>query len=80
MKQQDDENLMSYISRFNRERMTMDYQNEKITLVALLGGIWPQNSFIAEIARRALTKLREFMDQANGFINNEETFKALTVP
>lgn len=60
MKQRDDERLKSYLSRLNKERMTMDDQNEKITLVVLLGGIWPHNPFKTDIARKTPTLLREF--------------------
>lgn len=38
MKQRDDESLESCLSRFSRERMTTDDQDEKLTLVTLLGG------------------------------------------
>ncbi|XP_041026936.1 uncharacterized protein LOC121267131 [Juglans microcarpa x Juglans regia] len=46
VKQRDDESLKSYVSRFNQERMTMDDKDEKITLAALLGGVWLRNSFM----------------------------------
>lgn len=58
--------------------MSTDNQDEKITLVALLGGVWPRNLFLEEIAHRTPTTLREFMDQADGFINAKDTFEALT--
>ncbi|XP_041027035.1 uncharacterized protein LOC121267253 [Juglans microcarpa x Juglans regia] len=73
VKQRDDENLKSYLCRFNKERMTTDDQDEKITLAALLGGVWPRNLFMKEIARKTPTSLREFMDRADGFINAEDT-------
>lgn len=60
--------------------MTTDYQDEKITLAALLGGIWPRNPFMAEIALQTPTTLRELMDRADGFINVEDTLEALTAP
>lgn len=46
VKQQENKSLKSYLSQFNRERMTTDSKDEKVTLVALLGGIWPRNSFM----------------------------------
>ncbi|XP_041002416.1 uncharacterized protein LOC121248119 [Juglans microcarpa x Juglans regia] len=36
IKQTEDESLKSYLARFNKERMTIDNQDEKITLTALL--------------------------------------------
>ncbi|XP_040999521.1 uncharacterized protein LOC121245565 [Juglans microcarpa x Juglans regia] len=77
VKQRDGESLKLYLSRFNRERMTTDNQDEKITLIALLGGIWPRNPFMPEIARKTPTKLRESMDWADRFINAEDTLEAL---
>lgn len=60
--------------------MTTNDQDEKITLAALLGGIWPKNPFMDELARKTPTTLREFMDWADEFINAEDTLKALTAP
>ncbi|KAF5468932.1 hypothetical protein F2P56_013040 [Juglans regia] len=80
VKQRDDESLKSYISRFDRECITTYDQDEKITLAALLGGIWPCNPFMTEIAQRTPTLLREFMDHADGFINAEDMLLALTAP
>lgn len=57
--------------------MTMDDQDEKITLAALLGGIWPKNPFMAEISRRNPTTLREFMNREDRFLNAKDTLKAL---
>lgn len=58
--------------------MSTDDQDKKITLVAFLGGIWPRNPFMTEIARWTPTTLREFMDQAYGFFNVEDTLETLT--
>ncbi|XP_040996144.1 uncharacterized protein LOC121242332 [Juglans microcarpa x Juglans regia] len=80
VKQRDDESLKLYLSRFNRERMMIDDQDEKITLAALLGGIRPYNPFMIEIARRTPYPLREFMDRADGFINAEDMLRALIAP
>lgn len=45
-----------------------------------MGSVWPRNSFMAELARKTPTTLLEFMDQADGFINAEDTLWALTKP
>lgn len=55
-------------------------QDEKITLAALRGGIWPINPFMAELTKKTPTTLREFMDRANDIVNAEDTFRALTTP
>lgn len=41
IKHGEDEGLKTYLSRFNKECITTDNLDEKITLVALLGGVWP---------------------------------------
>ncbi|XP_042972683.1 uncharacterized protein LOC122304477 [Carya illinoinensis] len=51
VKQRDDESLKSYLSWFNKELLTMDEQDEKITLAAPLGSIWPKRPLTAELAR-----------------------------
>lgn len=60
--------------------MTMNYQDENIALAALLGGIWPINPFMIEIARKTPKMLRDFMDQDDGFNNTKDTLRALTAP
>lgn len=42
IKQRENESLKAYLSRFNNKRMMTDDQEKKITLAALLGGVWPQ--------------------------------------
>ncbi|KAF5450076.1 hypothetical protein F2P56_030455 [Juglans regia] len=65
IKQKGDASLKSYIFRFNKERMTTDDQDENITLAALLGGVWPRSSFMAEIAKKTPSTLREFMGRTH---------------
>ncbi|XP_042950228.1 uncharacterized protein LOC122282333 [Carya illinoinensis] len=64
-KQREQENLKTYLARFNTERMTAEDQEENINLPALLGGVWPRSTFRAELAKRISMTLREFMDQAD---------------
>lgn len=78
IKQREDESLKVYLTRFNKERMMVDDQDEKIILAALLEGIWPRSPFIAELARKTSSTLQEFMDRADGLVNVEDTLVALT--
>lgn len=64
--------------RFNKECMTICDQYEKITLVTLLRGVWPQNPFMRELARKTPTMLWELIDKVDGLINDEDTLWALT--
>lgn len=52
VKQQEKESLKAYLAMFNKECMTMNDQDENITLVALLGGIWPRNHFMENLPKR----------------------------
>lgn len=72
--------MKTYLTCFNKERLMMDDQDEKITLAILLGGIWPCNPFMAELARMTPSTLREFMDMADDFVNTENTLQALADP
>lgn len=65
------------LTRFNKERLTTEAQDEKITLAALLGGIWPRNSFMTELARKTPSALREFMGKVDDYVNVEATLQAL---
>lgn len=58
--------------------MTTDDQDEKIMLAALLGGVWPRNPFMAELAQETPSTLQEFMDNADDFANVEDNLIALT--
>lgn len=69
--------MKTYFTRFNKECLTINDQDEKITLAALLGWVWPRSPFMAELARRTPLILREFMDKADDYINAENTLKAL---
>lgn len=62
IKQTEEEIFKTYLARFNKECMTTDDQDEKITLGELLGAVWHQSQFMAELARRTLATLLEFMD------------------
>lgn len=64
----------------NREWMTTNDQDENITLAALLGGVWPKNPFMIELARKTLANLREFLDKVDDFVNAKDTLRALTAP
>lgn len=55
----------------------MDDQDKKITLATFLGGIWLRNPFMIELARKMPTTLHEFMDCTDGFINAEDTLRAV---
>ncbi|KAG6679587.1 hypothetical protein I3843_13G000400 [Carya illinoinensis] len=78
IKQREEEDLKTYLTHFNKERLTIDDQDEKITLATLLDRIWLRCPFMAELARKIPSTLRKFMDGANDFVNAEDPKQALT--
>lgn len=63
------------MARFS-EKLTIDDQDEIIILAALLGGVWPQSLFMAELAWKTPMTLQEFMVKAKEFMNTEDTIRA----
>ncbi|XP_042958151.1 uncharacterized protein LOC122293724 [Carya illinoinensis] len=80
IKQREGESFKAYLIQFKKERLSTEDQDEKITLDALLGGIWPQSSFITELARKTPSTLREFMNKDDDYVNAEDTLQALLEP
>ncbi|XP_042962533.1 uncharacterized protein LOC122296802 [Carya illinoinensis] len=77
VKQKKDKNLKAYLTHFNKEMLTIDDQDKKITLATLLGGIWLCSPFMVELSGKTPTNLREFMDREDDFVNAEDTLQAL---
>ncbi|XP_059460361.1 uncharacterized protein LOC132189628 [Corylus avellana] len=73
-----DESLKEYLSRFNREKLTVESTDEQTILSALMRGIQTQEPLMAELSKRPKTgTLRQFNSKAEEFINQEETISAL---
>lgn len=68
--------MKAYLAKFNKKLMTTNDQDEKITLE---GGVWPQNLFMVELAKRTPTMLQEFMNVV-GFKYAEDTLQVLIAP
>ncbi|XP_059428602.1 uncharacterized protein LOC132162383 [Corylus avellana] len=73
-----DESLKEYLSRFNREKLTVESTDEQTILSALMHGIQTEGPLMAELSKRPKTgTLRQFNSKAEEFINQEETISAL---
>lgn len=55
-KQRENESFKDFMTRLNK-KLTIDDQDGRIVLDALLRGIWPQSSFMVELARKTLSSL-----------------------
>ncbi|XP_059436624.1 uncharacterized protein LOC132169640 [Corylus avellana] len=73
-----DESLKEYLSRFNREKLTVESTDKQTILSALMHGIQTVGPLMAELSKRPKTgTLRQFNSKAEEFINQEETISAL---
>lgn len=72
--------LKAYLTRFNKEKLTADDQDEKITLAAFLGGMWPRSPYMTKLVRKIPSTQREFMKRADDYVNAEHMLQALLEP
>ncbi|XP_062170506.1 uncharacterized protein LOC133876236 [Alnus glutinosa] len=76
IKQGPQESLRSYLLRFNQERSAAESQSEQFIHCAIYQGIRKDGAFMADLARSLAEGLKEFLDQAEEFVNQEETLRA----
>jgi hypothetical protein len=76
IKQGPQESLRSYLLHFNQERLAAESQNEQFILCAIYQGIRKDGALMADLARRPAERLQDFYDQAEEFVNQEETLRA----
>jgi hypothetical protein len=72
LKQGETEPLKDYLQRFNKERVEAEEMSESVVLTAAINGLWHKGPFVLELAKKTPTTLREFMEKAEEFINQEE--------
>jgi hypothetical protein len=78
IKQDDSESLQEFMTRFNREKLTVDDPDENLVLAALILGITPRSSFMKELARKPPHTLQQFMDRAAEHINAADIIRAFS--
>jgi hypothetical protein len=69
------ESLRSYLLRFNQKRLAAENQSEQFIHCAIYQGIRKDGALMADLARRPAEGLQEFLDQAEEFVNQEETLR-----
>lgn len=75
LKQGDSEALKDFIHRFNQERLNVEDVPKNLILAMLLNGLSLRVPLMAELPRKMLATLQDFMDKAEEFINQEEAFR-----
>jgi ribonuclease HI len=75
LKQGENEPLKDYLQRFNKERVEAEDMSESVVLTAAINGLHHKGPFVLELAKKTPTTLREFMEKAEEFINQEEMMR-----
>ena len=73
VKQDPQENLRSYVQRFNSESLRVDIQDEKIAITAFIAGLGIQSKdLMFSISKNPQASMAEVLAKAEKYINSEE--------
>ena len=71
IKQQEDEMLRSYISRFNKEALSIDEVDDKILVVAFTNGL-RKGKFLFSLYKNDLKTMSKVLYRATKYMNVED--------
>ena len=74
-KQREDETLPSYISRFNKEALSIDEADDKILIAAFMNGL-RKGKFLFFLYKNDLKTMSEVLYRATKYMNAEEALSA----
>ena len=74
-KQREDETLPSYISRFNKEALSIDEADDKILIAAFMNGL-RNGKFLFFLYKNDLKTMSEVLYRATKYMNAEEALSA----
>ncbi|XP_023880938.1 uncharacterized protein LOC111993326 [Quercus suber] len=75
IKQREDETLRSYISRFNKEALSIDEADDKILVAAFTNGLW-KGKFLFSLYKNDPKTMSEVLYRATKYMNTEDTLLA----
>ena len=75
IKQREDETLQSYISRFNKETLSIDEADDKILVAAFTNRLW-KGKFLFSLYKNDLKTMSEVLYRATNYMNAEDTLSA----
>ena len=75
IKQREDEMLRSYISRFNKEELSIDEANNKILVVAFTNGL-RKDKFLFSLYKNDLKTMLEVLYRATKYMNAKDALLA----
>ena len=75
IKQREDETLRSYITRFNKEALSIDKANDKILVAAFTNGLWKGN-FLFSLYKNDPKTMSDVLYRATKNMNTEDALLA----
>ena len=75
IKQREDEMLRSYISRFNKEELSIDEANNKILVAAFTNGL-RKDKFLFSLYKNDLKTMSEVLYRATKYMNAKDALLA----
>ena len=75
IKQREDETLRSYISRFNKEALSIDKADDKILVAAFTNGL-RKGKFLFSLYKNNLKTMSEVLYRATKYMNVEDALLA----
>ena len=75
IKQQEDETLRSYITRFNKEAFSIDKAGDKILIAAFTNGLW-KGKFLFSLYKNDPKTMSEVLYRATKYMNAEDALLA----
>ena len=75
IKQREDETLRSYITRFNKEELSIDEINDKILIVAFTNGLRNEN-FLFSLYKNYSKTITDVLYRVIKYVNAEDTLLA----
>ena len=75
IKQREDETLRSYITRFNKETISIDEADDKILVVAFTNRLW-KGKFLFSLYKNDLKTMSNVLYRATKYMNAEDALLA----
>ena len=75
IKQREDETLRSYITRFNKEALSIDEADDKILIAAFTNGLW-KGKFLFSLYKNDPKTMSNVLYRATKYINAEDALLA----
>ena len=75
IKQREDETLRSYVSRFNKEALSIDEADDKILVAAFTNGL-QKGKFLFSLYKNDLKTMLEVLYRATKYMNAEDALLA----